>query len=324
MGISCWPPTWGRLTFCGISEWVPAAASRITSRQELSKGKALQGEDVASHVAFKRWNLFHQRLPLCQFSLLESEQENVAFFLVARISSSPCSGAGGSRGQEMPTPLQTYSLASSYLNPSRPAAEGCLSSTCCRDSLAPNEKSCQQGLLWCCSRVVLPRGPTMGATDGPMVSTEQWWGRGLGIACPKQEALTELQRTGRAKGLSGGVSARIGGCMNCLLPSSLDMPSPAAWVRYSGQGSQGLGTGWLALAGHQPDSRLEGRGLEAGLFPSSGAPCHLRLQVLYTDTVVPPPTNNCEGRAGTGPVAHSLPASCSQLLCSEPFPGFLQ
>lgn len=42
----------------------------------------------------------------------------------------------------------------------------------------------------------------MGATDGPMVSTEQWWGRGLGIACPKQEALTELQRTGRAKGLS--------------------------------------------------------------------------------------------------------------------------
>lgn len=131
------------------------------------------------------------------------------------------------------------------------APEDCLSSACHRDSLAPNEKSCQQGLLWCCSRVVLPRGPTMGATDGPMVSTEQWWGRGLGIACPKQEALTELQRTGRAKGLSGGASARTGGCMNCLLPSSLEMPSPAAWVRYSGQGSQGLGRGWLALAGHQ-------------------------------------------------------------------------
>lgn len=124
-------------------------------------------------------------------------------------SSSLCSGVGGSREQEMPTLLQSYLLAPSYLTtPLGLLLEGCLSSTCCRDNLAPNEKSCQQGLLWCCSRVVLPRGPTMGATDGPMVSTEQWWGRGLGIACPKQEALTELQRTGRAKGLSGGASAR--------------------------------------------------------------------------------------------------------------------
>lgn len=175
--------------------------------------------------------------PFRQFSLLESEQENVPPFLVAHISSSPCSGVGGSRGQEMPTLLQSYLLASSYLTaPLGLLPEGCLSSTCCRDNLAPNEKSCQQGLLWCCSRVVLPRGPTMGATDGPMVSTEQWWGRGLGIACPKQEALTELQRTGRAKGLSGGASARIGGCTNCLLPSSLDArPSSMGKILWPGQ-----------------------------------------------------------------------------------------
>lgn len=199
-------------------------ASRITSRQELSKGKAIQGEEVTSHEAFEKWNLFHQTLPPPPVSLLESEQENVTPFLVAHVSS-PCSGVGGSRGQEMPTLLQSYSLASYLTAPLGLLLEGCLSSTCCRDNRAPNEKSCQQGLLWCCSRVVLPRGPTMGATDGPMVSTEQWWGRGPGIACPKQEALTELQRTGRAKGLSGGVSARIGGCMNCLLPPALRCPA---------------------------------------------------------------------------------------------------
>jgi hypothetical protein len=175
-------------------------ASRITSRQELSKGYAIQGEEATSHEA----SLPSKAAPsISQFSHLKSGQENVDPFLAAHTSSSPRAGVGGSRGQEMPTMLQSYSLASSYPTaPLGPASEGCLSSTCCGDSLAPNEKSCQQGLLWFCSRVVLPRGPTMGATDGPMVSTEQWWGRGLGIACPKQEALTELQRTGRAKGLS--------------------------------------------------------------------------------------------------------------------------
>ena len=55
-----------------------------------------------------------------------------------------------------------------------------------------------------------------------MVSTEQWWGPG--IACPKQEALHELQRTGRAKGLSGWSL-----CQDRRLPeempASLGMPS---------------------------------------------------------------------------------------------------
>lgn len=224
-------------------------------------------KDATQTRASAVWNL----LPLCQSPLLESEQENGAPLLVAYVSS-PRSGVRGSRGLEMPE-HQSHSEASSYLTALQAASDACLSSTCCRDSLAPKEQSCQQGLLWFCSRVVLPRGPTMGATDGPMVSTKQWWGRGPGIVCPKQEAGTELQRTGRAKGLSGRASARTGGCMNCLLPSSLGMPRPAARVKPRWPGQLGFGqtmacTPRTAASGWQQAGE---RVLEAGFCPSSAA-----------------------------------------------------
>lgn len=38
-------------------------ASRITARQELSKGKGIQGEEATSQEALEKWNLFHRRLP---------------------------------------------------------------------------------------------------------------------------------------------------------------------------------------------------------------------------------------------------------------------
>lgn len=209
MGISCWPLTWGHSPSCDITVWVLAAQFKDHFKANNEQRQAYLVKEATQTRASAEWNLLHQKLPLRQSPLLESEQENGAPLLVAYVSS-PCSGVGGSRGLEMPE-HQSHSVASSCLTALQAASEACLSSTCCRDSLTPKEQSCQQGLLWFCSRVVLPRGPTMGATDGPMVSTKQWWGRGPGIVCPKQEAGTELQRTDRAKGLRGRASARTGG-----------------------------------------------------------------------------------------------------------------
>ena len=148
-----------------------------------------------------------------------------------------------------------------------------------------------------------------------MVSTEQWWGRGPGIACPKQEALHELQRTGRAKGLSGWSH-----CQDWRLPeempASLGMPSLQWGWGCSGKGSWVLGRGCFAPSVQQPLTwkQAEGRGLRHKA--ASRLCCHppAGLQVLSQATVgLALQQVTVRGRAGTKPAAHSLPPapSCS-------------
>lgn len=75
-----------------------------------------------------------------------------------------------------------------------------------------------------------------------MVSTEQWWGRGPGIARPKQEALHELQRTGRAEGLSGWSQ-----CQDWRLPEDACQPRDAQHA--VGGGGGGVMLRWQGQLG---------------------------------------------------------------------------
>lgn len=99
-------------------------------------------------------------------------------------------------------------------------------------------------------------GPLHGATDGPMVSAEQWWGRGPGIARPKQEVRQELQRTGRAKGPRAGAGARTGSGLRGL--PALGCPAWGEGVGAAVKGSWGGGQrrlGTLCVAATVPGAK---------------------------------------------------------------------
>lgn len=107
-----------------------------------------------------------------------------------------------------------------------------------------------------------------------MVSTEQWWGRGPGIARPKQEALHELQRTGRAEGLSGWSQ-----CQDWRLPEDACQPRDAQRAVGGGAAVAGAAGSWAEDALQFPmpvqhpggEGRLREGGSNSRLTPSSPA-----------------------------------------------------
>lgn len=146
-------------------------------------------------------------------------------------------------------------------------------------------------------------GPLHGATDGPMVSAEQWWGRGPGIARPKQEVRQELQRTGRAKGPRAGAGARTGSGLRGL--PALGCPAWGEGMGAAVKGSWGGGRGGLAPSEWRPPSPGPSRGKWSQLPAAQGhtsRPCRRGCRFF------PRPASEHPERAGLAPSL--LPTPC--------------
>lgn len=106
-----------------------------------------------------------------------------------------------------------------------PAPDHHSPSTCC--SLTPHKQSCQQGPLWCCSLVALPRGPTMGQQMDLWSLQNNGGGGALASPSPNRKRCMSFKELAGLRGWSQ--------CQDWRLPK--EMPASLGCPACSGGGA---------------------------------------------------------------------------------------